>query len=341
MNSTWSNEIQSKRHEWFDYLVGYFPFVIIFLGLTGNPLTFTILRTNKVLKKQSSMMVFSFISILDLLSLFTWNLDSYFSVFYDFSYEMKNLIVCRLMVFLQYFGIESSALLLSFISIDRYFTIISKPGSFVSRLPFGTPRTAFIWSSAITIFIFLLNSHILILNGYQDQPQYLNETSTFKINDSFLNNTQLKLNYSDDIHCYSYSSSFELSKFYDIIKMSIYSIIPFATMTFFNSLIIYQTLNIKQNLNRSNLQSVNIYRKKQQMTISLVIVTFIFLIMTLPNAIFFGFFSDNIRISKYIGILLDHIGFLHHSTLFFSLYFTNIYFRKAISILISNLRNLI
>jgi len=84
--------------------------------------------------------VFSFISILDLLSLFTWNLDTFFRFFYDFSYEKKSFIACRLMVFLQYFSLESSGLLLSFISIDRYFTIISKPGSFVSKLPFGTPR---------------------------------------------------------------------------------------------------------------------------------------------------------------------------------------------------------
>ena len=149
-------------------------------------------------------MVFSFISLLDLLSLFTWNLDSYFNIFYGFDYETKSFLACRLMVFLQFFGSDSSALLLSFISIDRYFTIISKPGSFVSKLPFGTARAAFIWSSSITIATFLLHSHILILNGYLDQPQYLNETVVYEMNDSLIYKTKLKLNFTDDIHCYSY-----------------------------------------------------------------------------------------------------------------------------------------
>jgi len=331
MNSTLHEKNLSRKFQWYDYLIGYFPFVTIFLGLIGNPFTFIILRTNKVLKKQSSMVVFSFISILDLLSLFTWNLDTYFRNFYEFDYEMKILIACRLMVFLQYFGLESSALLLSFISIDRYFTIISKPGSFVSKLPFGTPRNAFIWSSAIIIFIFLLNSHILILNGYLDQPQYLNETLTFEINGSFINKTQLKLNYSDDIHCYSYSSSFHLLPFYDILEMSIYTLIPFAIMMIFNSLIIYKTFKMSRNLNRNDIQSVNTHKKKQQMTISLLIVTFIFLITSLPNTIFFSFYyTYGNDIHKYIGGLTDHLLFLYHSTLFFSLFFTNTYFRKGI-----------
>lgn len=155
---------------WYVYVIEYFPFVIIALGLTGNLFTLVVLRTNKELQKQSSMIIFSFISILDFLSLFTWNLDSYFTLKYNFIYETKILAVCRIMVFLQYFGLQSSALLMSFISIDRFFTIISRPGSFVARLPFGKPRTAFIWSTSIVGFIFLLNSHFLFLGGAANDP---------------------------------------------------------------------------------------------------------------------------------------------------------------------------
>ena len=163
---------------WYGQMISFCPFLIIFLGLTGNLLTFVVLRTNKELKKQSSMMVFSFISLTDLTCLFTWNLDIYFNLQLDFSFENKYLFSCRLMVFLQYFGMHSSALLLSFISIDRYFSVISKPGSFVSKLPLRTPRNAFIWSSIIIGFVIVLNSHILVLNGYLDPPFILNKTSS-------------------------------------------------------------------------------------------------------------------------------------------------------------------
>ena len=327
MNST--REIQSKKFKWYDYLIGYFPFVIIFLGVTGNPFTLIVIRTNKFLKKQSSMMVFSFISILDLLSLFTWNLDSYFKIFYGFSYEDLSLLACRFMAFLQYFGLHSSALLLSFISIDRYFTIISKPGSLVSKLPFGTPRTSFIWSLSITITSFLFNSHILILNGYKDQPKYSNQTIELEINGSLINKTQLTFNYSSNIHCYSYSASFHLSPFYDIIKMTVFSILPFTIMVFFNSSIIFKVLIMSRILNRNDVQSIKSYRKKLKMTISLLAVTFLFLIITLPNTIYFGFFYSNYK-NNYIINAFDHLLFLHQSTLFFSLFFTNIYFRKAV-----------
>jgi hypothetical protein len=245
------------------------------------------------------------------------------------------------MAFLQYVGLQSSALLRSFISIDRYFTIISKPGSFVSKLPFGTPRTAFIWSASITIAIFLLHSHVLILNGYLDQHQYLNETVVFEMNESLIKNTQLTFNYTNDIHCYSYSASIHLTPFYDILRNVIYTLIPFALMTLFNSLIIYKTFKTGRNLNRNDVQSVNSYRKKQNMTISLVSVTFLFLIFTLPNTIFFaffyGFFSGKSHDNDlYIGGLTNNLAFLHHSTLLFNLYFTNIYFRKAVLSLCSN-----
>lgn len=161
---------------WYGYALAYSPFIVIFLAIIGNIPCFILLRTNKELKKMSCMMIFSFISIFDLLSLFTWNLDIYFSILYKFEYEPKSLVTCRLMMFLQYFGKQSSALLLSLISIDRYITIISKPGSCISKLPFGTPKYAFIWSSVITCLIFTLNAHILILNGYLDEIKYSNQT---------------------------------------------------------------------------------------------------------------------------------------------------------------------
>ena len=75
---------------------------------------------------------------------------------------------------------HSSALLASFISIDRYFTIILRPGS---KLPFGTPRKALIWSATITLLVVLINFHILILNGHTTTA-YENRTISLDINES-------------------------------------------------------------------------------------------------------------------------------------------------------------
>ncbi len=45
MNSTLHEKNLPRKFQWYDYLIGYFPFVTIFLGLIGNPFTFIILKT--------------------------------------------------------------------------------------------------------------------------------------------------------------------------------------------------------------------------------------------------------------------------------------------------------
>ena len=178
-------------------------------------------------------------------------------------------------------------------------------------------------------FIFLINLHNLILNGYLDEPKYLNETVLAEVNGSFLNKTETTLHDSGNIHCY-YSNSFSLQETNNIIEMTVYSIIPFTVMFTFNSLIIYKTASMGRHLNRNDARSISSFKKKRHLTISLVSVTFLFLIFTLPDGIYFAFFKTNNSV-KYIGILIDHLMFFHHSTLFFILYITNVYFRKAVS----------
>lgn len=317
------------KDDWLGYFIGYFPFINISLGLTGNIATVFILRLNHELRQQSSMVMFSFIAICDLIALFTWNLDTYFRMIYNFSYEIKYLSTCRLMVFLQYFGLESSGLLFSFISIDRYFTIVSRPGS---KLPFGTPKTSFIWSSIIVISMFILNSHILFLNGFIDSsPEFKNETIQIKINESLINQTKLSLIYSNDIHCYVYYPSFQFEMFWDRFKLVIYSIIPTIIMVIFNTLIVFETMHLGRQLNRNDERSIKVFRKKRHLTVSLIILTFLFPIMTLPNVIFYSFFYRiDPWMDKYLGGFTNNLTFFHHSVLFFSLYLTNCYFRKAI-----------
>ena len=317
------------KDDWLGYFIGYFPFINISLGLTGNIATVFILRLNHELKQQSSMVMFSFIAICDLISLFTWNLDTYFRMIYNFSYEIKYLSTCRLMVFLQYFGMESSGLLFSFISIDRYFTIVSRPGS---KLPFGTPKTSFIWSSIIVISMFVLNSHILFLNGFIDStPKFKNETIQIKINESLINQTKLSLFYSDDINCYVYYPSFQFEVFWDRFKLVIYSIIPTIVMIIFNSLILIKTMHLGRQLNRNDERSIKAFKKKRRLTVSLIILTFLFPIMTLPNVIFYSFFYRfDPWMDKYLGGFTNNLTFFHHSVLFISLFLTNFYFRKAI-----------
>ena len=67
----------------------------------------------------------------------TWNLDHFLKPLFKIEIEFINIHTCKLFQFIQYFSLQSSGLLLATVCVDRYFSVISTPGSFISKLPFG------------------------------------------------------------------------------------------------------------------------------------------------------------------------------------------------------------
>ena len=130
-------------YELFERVVSYVPLAIIVLGVFGNLTSFLIYTFHPALNKYSSMVFLSFIAILDTLGLFVWNLDHYLFINFGFGIEGRNMVFCKFFTFLQYVTLQTSGLLYSVISVDRYFTVISKPGSFIKKLPFGTRKSAY------------------------------------------------------------------------------------------------------------------------------------------------------------------------------------------------------
>jgi hypothetical protein len=155
--------------------VSYIPLVIIGFGVVGNTSAFVIFAFDKRINKLSSMRILSFISIVDTFALFVWNLNHYLAPNFNFTVEFVNMFTCKFFTFLQYFSLICSGMLHSLLSVDRYFTVISKPGSWVSRLPFGTKKSATFMSLGLCVFIGLLNGHLLIFNGTY-KYQTVNET---------------------------------------------------------------------------------------------------------------------------------------------------------------------
>jgi len=177
----------------------------------------------------------------------------------------------------------------------------------------------------------IFNSHILFLNGFLDPPKLINETLSLIINGSQVNETREIMFQSDDIHCYVYYPDFEFEAFWDKLKMIIYSLIPSIIMIVFNTLIIFKTMSLGKLLNRNDENSIMAYKKKRRLSICLILLTFLFTIMTLPNVIFYGFFyRRDPWLDKYIGGFTNNLAFFHHACLFLSLFFTNTYFRSAV-----------
>lgn len=161
MNST--NNTTVYQIKIFPILIGYFNVFIIVSGILGNTISFIVFRFHKSFKTMPSMVFLSFVAITDTLDLFEWNLSHFVELV--FAKDLQQITGCRLLIFAQYSSIQSSALLLSAMCIDRYVTVTTMPGSFLRRLPFRTVRHAFVWSSAIVFFCVLLNFHLLFTTG--------------------------------------------------------------------------------------------------------------------------------------------------------------------------------
>ena len=305
-NSTFQTTItSSQENDILLTLISYIPLILIAYGVIGNLTTFCLLTFNRSLRKITSLVYLSFSSITGTLSLFVWNLDHYLIVNYKFNIEYESVVNCRIFPFIQYFSLQSFGLLLSMLCIDRYITIISKPGSFASRLPFRTRKSAVIWSIIIMTLVFVFNSHILILNG------------TYETKD----------NKSLNLICYVYTTGFKLNPLWENLHLIIYSLITFMVMSITNILLIKKTSLTKKPgalLNKKSKSDI----KKWRATVSQLIITVLFLVFSLPTSILYGFFIDVVNIK--ILFLIDSLSFLYNSSIFLICFVSYVRFRRVI-----------
>ena len=312
INITYFNESQNitdilmnetnNKYYLFSKIVSYISLAIILLAVIGNTASFIIFRFNEEMKKMPSMIVLSFVCITDTASLFTWNLDKFTTENFRFHLEYLNIHTCKFFLFLQFFSLQSSGFLLGFVCIDRYFTIISFPGSFYKKLPFGTIKSATIWSTSIVSVIFLLNSYMLILDRKPDDPS----TPIFEV-------------------CYDLSNGFSIYESWEKIHILLYCLIPSSLMIIFNLLIIKKVTSVEDKFSSNR-------RKKTALTISLLSITSLFVFMTLPATIVYGFFPNHFSnvLLKNVQKLIDHLSFLNRASLFINCFLTNANFRKIV-----------
>ena len=282
-------------------ILSNFSLLITIMGTIFNLITFLIISCNQELRKTTSMIYLLYLTVTYTLSLYVWNLNHFFYFNFRFLTEYINIALCKIFVFNQFFSLESSGFLLSILSVDRYISVISIPGSFASRLPFRTPKSAHLWSLILIGLVFILNSHILIFNGYYEQK--------FDVD---INQTVSKL------VCYRYINGFTLNPLWENVHLILYSLIPFIIMLIFNILLIKRITRMKNMNKGSAIRNIK----------SILVITFLFLIMTVPSSVAYGFFMQTSP--KKVLLLLDDLSFLNNSILFFTFFLTNLKFRKII-----------
>lgn len=312
----------------------FIPMLWICMGVVFNSCCFLIFRLTPEFSKMSSMVFLSFVVVSDTLSLFNWNFKKFTVPRFGWNIETLNVFTCKVFAFGQYFLLQSSAFLLCFVSIDRFITIRTTPGSFFSKLPFGTVKTAFAWSIGIMSTLFIMNIHILILNGYMTDIDIRNRT----VNGTNGSNQSLIETYVyqyPQLVCNTYKSGFPLFPVWDQVNLFFYNFIPGSVMFLFNILLIYTTLipSKKDKHKKLSASEVKAAKKKRNLTVSLLVVTSAFVILTFPATIGFGYFGDYLYTTDY-GLFmlycLDYLSFFNHISIFFFTFMTHRKFRKIV-----------
>jgi len=165
---------------------------------------------------------------------------------------------------------------------------------------FGQLKYTKIYIGILTCACILLNSHILLYNGYQTET--------------------------GDVKCYrTLSNPGYIYPQWERVHLVVYNLCPFALMCLCNTYIIIVTVRSSRAQHESTppiVQRKNLERYRQ-LTVLLIILTFVFVILTLPACIYFVFFRHHLeskteRTYRYmIQITVNSIQFTSHAINFF------------------------
>lgn len=274
------------------HFILYYPLLLVILGTTFNFFTFLILCQSifKNTKLRPTLHYMRTIALFDILMLYGWNFDHYLLSIHGFTLQRSSIVLCKFFSFLNYFSAQVSAWLRVFICLDRYISLSQSYG----RWSIESKNILRIILAIIVLGI-LINSHFLIFACYS------NTNGTV--------NPQARL--------------YRIYPLWDYVNLALYNICPFILMVLFNSGVLYHLIRLHQTV-------VMPHRRipHRSITITLVITTFLFLMMTTPATILFAFFYKTTSLLTLYS--WDSILYTYH-ILSFPLYFLTLAeFRRTV-----------
>jgi len=282
-------------------IAAYYPLFLMIVGTMLNFLTFiTLCRPSfRDTKKQPIIHYMRAIAIFDILMLYGWNLDHYLSGVYGSTLEQYSIPSCKFFLFFGYFTVQTTAWLRVFVCLDRYLSL-----SRLHKTWFSHSKHAIIIIICIISFLALFNLHLMIFGCFYQSD------GTININ----------------------SPLYTIFPMWDYVDLAVYNFIPFVLMMTFNSGAIYHLIHFRRT---TTIQNSGI--RHRSISITLFTTTFLFLIMTLPANIGFGFFQG--ILSSTILDLGDDILFTYHITSFPLYMITFKEFRQAFIAMITCAKN--
>ena len=262
------------------HIVAYYALTLIIAGTIFNFLTFIILSraSFRDTKTRPTLHYMRTIALFDILMLFGWNLDHYLVIIHEFYILKYSLVTCKLICFISYVTPQTSAWLRVFVSLDRYLSLSRR-----SRTCFNQSKTILIIIICVISIFILLNLHILIFGCYY------RKNNTISVQ----------------------AQSYRIYPLWDYVNLGVYNCAPFICLVILNSGVIYHLIELRRTTMIRNSRI-----RHRPITLTLVITTFLFLIMTIPATVAYAFFPKaNLTLLHF----LDGILYTYH-VLSFPLY---------------------
>ena len=250
-------------------IVAYYSLTLMIVGTFLNFLTFATLCRSKFRNTTArpTLHYMRAMAIFDILMLYGWNLDHYLSTVYEFHILRYSIVSCRFFSFLSYFAPQTSAWLRVLVCMDRYVSL-----SRLYRARFNNSTCILIMIGCIMLILALLNLHFLLFVCYHRSNGTISALSWL----------------------------YNIYPLWDYVHLGVYNCAPFLLMVLFNSGVIYYLIQVRRTSTVQN--SRNPHRA---ISITLVITTFLFLLMTVPATLVFAFFSSaNTIILRVVDALL-------------------------------------
>ena len=259
-------------------LIAYYP---MFLIIFGSMLTFWVLfilrrGTFRHTKRQPTIHYMRATIVFDILMLYGWNLQHYLMAVYGFTLERYSISSCKFFLFFSYFAAQSSAWLRVFVCLDRFLSL-----HYLHKTWFSRSKNVLIIIAGLLTLLILFNLHLSILGcSYNLLGEIVFENGWYRV--------------------------FPL---WDYINLVVYNCIPFICMVLLNAGVIYHLVRLRRT---RTIQNSRIQHRS--LSITSLITTFLFLSMTIPASIAFGFFANTT--TPTILYLTDACLFTYHITSF-------------------------
>ncbi|CAF2498806.1 unnamed protein product [Rotaria sp. Silwood2] len=254
-------------------IAAHYSLTLVIVGTLLNIITFIILcqSTFRNTRTRPTLHYMRAMVIFDILMLYGWNIDHYLGTIHGFALQELTIPLCRFFSFLNYFAAQSSAWLRVFVCLDRYLSL-----SRLHRTWFGQSKNVLIIIACIMSILLLLNFHFFLFICYYTADGTISVSSWLYV----------------------------VYPLWDYVNLGVYNCVPFILMIAFNSGVIYHLIHLRHT---STIQNSRIQHRSISFT--LVITTFLFLIMTIPATVGFAFFSES---NVTVLYLLDGLLYTYH-----------------------------